>query len=197
MKQYTSTTSFLDFLFNLLLAIIALLLIVLLLINPPEVDSDVSKNVSHIITIRWDGETTHDVDLWITDGNETVGFRNRQGTNFFLERDDLGNDSMSRVLGYRLNEESMNILDSVEGTYTVNVHLFQVKRGEIPVRVTWILQSVQPHTRRIDSGEVYLHERGDEKTLLQFSFNEDGEIHSINYDNNPFVLQNMRDRRLP
>jgi len=132
-NKTNSNIAFIDFLFCLLLVFISLFLMALLLINPPEDDSDITRNVSHVITIRWDPETTHDIDLWMKSGNEMVGFLNRQGANFYLERDDLGNDPISRALGYRLNEESINILDSTEGTYTANVHLFSIKIGRAHV----------------------------------------------------------------
>lgn len=198
-KRTNSNIAFIDFLFCLLLVFISMFLMALLLINPPEDESDVTRNVSHVITIRWNPETTHDVDLWMTDGNEVVGFRNRQGSNFYLERDDLGSDPVSRALGYRLNEESINILDATEGTYTANVHLFSVKSGEMPVRVTWILQRVQPYRRTVDRGEVVLETRGDERTLLTFSFDEDGNVFNRNYNNSPFILRNLsnRDRLVP
>lgn len=191
-KRANSNIAFIDFLFCLLLVFISMFLIALLLINPPDDDADITRNVSHVITIRWNPETTHDVDLWMTDGKEMVGFQRRQGSNFYLERDDLGNDSTSRALQFHLNEENINILEAAEGTYTANVHLFSVKEGEMPVTVRWVLQRVQPSRRIIDYGEVVLETRGEERTLLTFSFDKDGEVYNIDYTDRPFIRRSMR-----
>jgi hypothetical protein len=194
--KYSNSIAFMDFLFNLLLVFVALFLVALLLINPPEESADIDKSISYIVTIRWDSETTHDIDLWITDGKETVGFLNRQSRNMTLDRDDLGNDLVSVAMGIRVNEESVSILSPEPGTYTVNIHAYTLRNNEIvPVKVYWLLRQVRPRVRNIDKGEVYLSTRGEEKTLVRFTLNDEGNVESRDHNNYPFVV-NRRTRDL-
>jgi hypothetical protein len=190
-NKYSSGLAFTDFLFNLLLVFVALFLVALLLINPPEESADIDKSVSYIITIRWDPEVTHDVDLWITDGKETVGFVNNQGTNMSLDRDDIGDDPVSRELGISVNEEIISILAPAPYTYTANVHLYSFRDGPIkPIKVTWLLQQIYPHKRHIDTGEVYLTNKGEEKTLIRFTLNDEGNVSFKSSGEYPFIMNN-------
>jgi hypothetical protein len=197
-SKYSSGLAFTDFLFNLLLVFVALFLVALLLINPPEESADIDKSVSYIATIRWDLDTTHDIDLWITDGKDSVGFLNSQSRNMTLDRDDLGNDMISVAMGIRVNEESISILSPEPGTYTVNVHAYTLRDGEtVPVKVYWLLRQVRPRTRNIDKGEVYLSTKGEEKTLIRFTLNEEGNVESRNYNNYPFVINSIQRNSMP
>jgi hypothetical protein len=193
MNKYQSTIGFLDLLFNMLLVFVALFLMAILLINPPTVESNIEKNVHYVVTIRWSPDTIHDVDLWITDNKEVVGFINKQGENFTLDRDDIGPDVFDRVLGYSLNEETISILAPESGTYTVNVHLYSV-RGifDPPIKVSWILHDVK-RNHIISRGTVDLYAKGDERTLIRFDISEDHKITNIDVKNEyPFVLRSRR-----
>lgn len=187
-SKFTSTTAFLDLLFNMLLVFVAMFLMAILLINPPQTEANVDQNVEYVITIRWDNNTKHDVDLWMTDGKETVGFINKQGSNFFLTRDDIGPDSMDRILGFSVNEETMSILGGIPGKYTAAVHLYAVREEPPPVKVTWVLTRVRGGPRRIAHGEVTLTAKGQEITIVHFEINDEGKIVNIDTTTNrPFV----------
>jgi hypothetical protein len=189
--KYGATIAFLDLLFNMLLVFVAMFLMAILLINPPDPEANIEQQVEYVIIIRWDPDTVHDIDLWLTDGKETVGFKNRQGSNFFLTRDDIGADAMSTILGYSINEETISILGGIPGKYTANVHLYSV-RGELPIRVSWILMRAKGAVR-IANGEVYLTTPKEEATLVNFVILNDGRIDSIDTETRrPFLTNYVR-----
>lgn len=190
-NKYSSSISFLDLLFNLLLVFIALFLLALMLINPPKTESNVEKSVQYAIVIRWDSDSRDDVDLWLMDQNERVGFQNKQGSNFYLDRDDLGPDLIDETMPEtRVNEESISILGRLEGTYTAAAHLYNARSGStLPLSVNWILVEVKPSYKVIKSGTVQLSSRWEEKTLIRFDIDNAGKIDNIDVDNQyPFIL---------
>jgi hypothetical protein len=166
----------------------------ILLINPPEDEAQVEKNVEMVLIIRWSSDTLHDVDLWFTDGKEVVGFPMKQASNFYLERDDIGPDTVDNILGYSVNEESVSIIAPVPGTYTAGAHLYSVRGNvEYPIRVTWMLRGIRPRSQIIASGSAQFMNRGEEKTLLRFDINEDGKVRNIDKINEyPFILRSRR-----
>lgn len=191
-NKYSTEISFLDLLFNLLLVFIALFLLALILITPPKTESNIEKSVQYTIMIRWDSESIDDVDLWLTDGNERVGFTNKQGSNFFLDRDDLGPDAADEHMPEtRVNEESMSILGRIPGTYTASVHLYNLRFGStLPLSVNWILAQVKPDYKIIKSGAVEFTSKHEEVTIIRFDIDNDGKIDRIDTDNQyPFILK--------
>jgi hypothetical protein len=99
-KNYGSQTSFLDLLFNSLLAFVAFFILSLLLIkeeNEPK-KASVEMKVEFLITVTWPYEQDNDVDTWVVDpvGN-IVSFNRRENGLMHLDRDDLGskNDTIT------------------------------------------------------------------------------------------------------
>ena len=91
-SRYTTTLSFIDFLFNLVIALTALFLLAILLINPPRQETTQKREAEYFIVIKWQDFNSNDVDLWVTDGTNTTSFINRQHSNMSLDRDDVGPD---------------------------------------------------------------------------------------------------------
>jgi len=76
----------------------------------------------------------------------------------------------------RLNYESAFTRGIVEGEYTVNLHLFRLGNGILPVPVT-VLVSSRPeggYNSRIFSTDVLLRYVDEELTAVRFTLDKDG-----------------------
>ena len=89
--RYKSTIGFVDLLFNILVGFVFLFLVAFLLINPVAKKADIQKKAEIIITMTWEKNSLHDIDLWVMgpQGNK-VGFANKESGLLNLERDGLG-----------------------------------------------------------------------------------------------------------
>ncbi len=147
-----------------------------------------------IITVSWPDQSADDVDTWVKDpAGNIVGFKMKDRGLMNLDRDDLGrsNDTITTTNGKKLyvrqNIEHITIRGIIPGEYVVNVHLYRrVPRNEvldenyfevIPVRVN--VEKLNPY------GVVYIKDvtlaiKGEEKTVLRFTVNEDGDVTDIN-----------------
>ena len=174
---FGTTLSFLDFLFNLVIALIALFLLSILLLNPPKQESNTKKEAKYLIVMKWQDGSNHDVDLWIQYGERIIGFPMRQSDNLALERDDLGPDDTTQNLHFTpLNEEIIAIRSFKEGWYTVATHWYRKRdEGAIPI-VQWAIIAVYDHNKIVDRGQVILTKEGQEITLVRFYMKADGEI---------------------
>jgi hypothetical protein len=197
-KNYGTTTAFVDLLFNLVLSFVSLFLLTMLLINPPKKDSTINSSAKYIIAIQWQDNSSHDVDLWLTDGKHRVYFKNKQTDTMFLERDDLGADIPNHNIHFvPKNEESVSIRIPQPGTYTAAVHFYKDMAAphhnptkdmvlDRPI-VKWALIKVLSGSM-LASGTVSLEMQGDEKTLIRFSLTEEGEVTNIDTINSyPFI----------
>jgi len=103
-----------------------------------------------------------------------VGYSNLNGAVFNLLRDDLGTIKDRLTLNY----ESAFTRGVVEGEYTVNLHLFRLGDGTLPIPVTVVVSSRPEggYNSRIFSTDVLLRFVDEEVTVVRFALDEDGTL---------------------
>lgn len=187
-SRYTTTLSFIDFLFNLVIALTALFLLSILLINPPKQQEAQKREAEYFVVIKWQDFNNNDVDLWVTDGDVTVNFITRQQANMSLDRDDVGPDEpTTRTHFLAANEEIVTIRSKQKNVYTANVHLYNFRDQANPPIVTWALINARSN-RMVATGVKYLNVSGQETTLFRVYINGDGEVDMIDKEiEYPFI----------
>lgn len=63
MSKYSSSTSFIDLLFNLLLAFVCLFILSFLLVNPQKDSGKIDPSVEFMIIASRDDDSRNDIDL--------------------------------------------------------------------------------------------------------------------------------------
>lgn len=185
-KNYSSQTSFLDLLFNSLLAFVAFFALAILMIKKQDVETPSSVNkVEYMVSAVWPPDLNNDIDLYMADplGN-IVYFNRREDGLMHLDRDDVGtkNDEISLPDGskfvYKENREIINIRGIVPGEYIVNIHVFSIRDKGKPTPVTVKLEKMNPY-KTVMVKEIVLNETGEEKTVFRFIVDKNGNITSI------------------
>lgn len=187
-SRYTTTLSFIDFLFNLVIALTALFLLSILLINPPKQETTQKREAEYFIIIKWQDLNNNDVDLWVTDGDVTVNFITRQQSNMSLDRDDVGpDDTMTRTHFLPQNEEIVTIRSRQKNVYTANIHLYNMRDPSNPPIVSWALINARSN-KVVETGAKYLSRSGEEVTLFRVYINDRGEVDMVDKEiDYPFV----------
>lgn len=114
----------------------------------------------------WPDDMNTDVDLWVGGPvGKPVGYSNLGGPLWNLLRDDLGQDISGR------NMEIAFTRGIWPGEYIVNVHLFNLKTGKVPVSVRVVVSHKE--TRESPSQELFftnveLKTSGQELTVFRF-----------------------------
>jgi len=184
-KRQFEQDPFTDLLFNSLLAFTFLFLITILFLNPPAKKGIIDPKAEFIITIKWDDNSPDDVDTWVEDPSGGVlWFRNPEIGLMHLDRDDRGTSKDSIIVNgveiiNPLNQEVVTIRGNVPGEYIVNVHYYNSKtlrQANVEVRAV----KVNPQLEVIFYGTLILEDKGDEKTALRFTIDEDGKINNVN-----------------
>lgn len=175
--RFGTTLSFIDFAFNLIIALVALFLLSILMLNPPKQESSTKKEAKYLIVMKWQDGSNHDVDLWIQHGDRITGFPMRQTENISLERDDLGPDDTTNMIHYTpINEEIIAIRSFREGWYTVAAHWYR-KRDNTPAPfVRWAIIAIYDNNKIVDQGAVQFNDQGQEITLVRFFMKSTGEL---------------------
>lgn len=184
-RNYGSSTSFLDLLFNSLLAFVGFFMLSLMLINEDSQSNPSSiPKVEFMVTLTWDPNSNDDVDLWIVDPLESIVYFNRKEDGLMhLDRDDVGNKNDSIILPdgkkyeYKENREVLNIRGFIPGEYVVNLHMF-AKRSSEPVSANVKIEKMNPY-KTIYVKDVKLNNLGDEITVVRFKINKDGDVVSL------------------
>ncbi len=184
---------FTDLLFNALLGFTYLFLLAIMFMNPVAKKGIIDPKAEYIITVAWPDNNPDDIDTWVEDpkGN-VVWFRNREAGLIHLDRDDRGtaNDTIE-VNGTKiqnpLNQEVVTIRGVVPGEYVVNLHYYATETSS-PVRATVKIAKVNPALEIVYYGEAILNEKGDEKTAVRFSIDEDGSVGSISHIEKSIVI---------
>ena len=122
MRNYNSNLAFVDLLFNLILGFVFLFIISFILINDPEKKESIEQKAEYMIILSWDDDLNNDIDLWVQGPSGTVGFRNPQQGNMFLDKDDLGHRNDAIVNGgvekiIYINREVTSIRGFQKGEY--------------------------------------------------------------------------------
>jgi hypothetical protein len=192
-RSYSCNTSFLDLLFNTLIAFTALFVLAFALMNQNKKTPDVKG--AYIITVTWDEEFDDDVDTYVLDPDgKLVFFQRREDGLMHLDRDDLGkrNDTVNTQFGqvvYKENREIVTLRGTSQGEYVVNVHLYRRndQQNLKPIEVTIQLDKISPAYTPIIQKKVVLVNNGDEKTGFRFKVNDKGEVTSTSFDYKPLA----------
>jgi len=192
-KSYSCNTSFLDLLFNTLIAFTALFVLAFALMNQNHKTPDIKG--AYIITVTWGEEFDDDVDTYVSDPDKKlVFFQRREDGLMHLDRDDLGkrNDIVNTQFGrieYKENREIVTLRGTSQGEYVVNVHLYRRNNPENlkPIEVTIQLDKISPAYTPIIQKKVVLVNNGDEKTGFKFVINAKGEVISTSFDYKPLA----------
>ena len=187
--RYVSNVAFTDLLFNIVVGLAFLFLLAFILMNPIAKEKDVEEKSDFIIVLTWDDESGDDIDLWVRDpGGRIVSFRNRGIGFMHLDRDDLGlsNDKVQGPDGkliyvYR-NKEVVSLRGYNEGTYLVNVHVYNKKlwrdgkmhRSNIKVE----LIKLNPYNE-VAQAQFIAVGRGQEFTAFHFTLDAEGKVISV------------------
>lgn len=182
-KNYGSQTSFLDLLFNSLLAFVAFFVLSLLLIHEEsENKTSTDMKIEFMITVTWPYEQDNDVDTYVVDPlDHIVSFNRREDGLMHLDRDDLGTKNDMLVLPngtkfeYKENREIVNLRGILPGEYIVNVHMFTKRTGTTSNTVSVKLEKMNPY-KMVVAKDVVLENGGDEKTVFRFKINKDGDV---------------------
>ena len=182
-KSYNSNTSFLDILFNTLVGFVLLFIIAFLLISPVKKKKEIEQKAEYVITATWPAGMGDDIDSWLEDPTgKIMYFRKKEVGLMHLDRDDLGtlNDTQHvpgiGMVNYPYNREITTIRGIMPGEYVFNVHLYRKTSKDSSIPVTVILEKLNPHVKLLYSKTVILSNFWEEKTIIRFVLNSDGEI---------------------
>ncbi len=170
-------TVFRDVIFLALAGFVAVVLLLLPHIHPPaEAEAAVPSPGNVIVEIRWPNHVDADVDLWVqAPGDTPVGYSNKGGRIFNLLRDDLGLRGDVTQLNYEVSYSR----GVPTGEYTVNIHLYRLAGGVVPVPVTIavsVKHEAMASARQVLATKLELRYEGDELTAFRFVLDEDGRV---------------------
>ena len=182
-RSYHSNTAFLDILFNTLVGFVLLFIIAFLLISPIKKKKEIEQKAEYVITVTWPGEMTDDVDSWLEDPTENILYFGQKEIGLMhLDRDDLGslNDQQFvpgiGLINYPYNREITTIRGIMPGEYVFNIHLYHKISKDSSIPVTVILEKLNPQVKLLYSKTVIISEKWEEKTIIRFVLDVDGEI---------------------
>jgi hypothetical protein len=185
-KNYGSQTSFLDLLFNSLLAFVAFFMLSLLLIkeeNEPKKTTDMKAEF--LITVTWPYDQDNDIDTYVVDPMDNIVCFNRKENGLMhLDRDDLGTKNDLLVLPdgkkfeYKENREIISIRGVVPGEYCINVHMFTKRTSTFANNLNVRVEKLNPY-KLVFAKELVLENNGDEKTVVRFKMDKDGNVVSL------------------
>lgn len=180
----TEGTVFRDLIMLTLAGFVMMVVLMIPHLNPPTDDGETPAPGNLVIEARWADGLPADVDLWVQGpGDEPVGYSRKSGTLFDLLRDDLGAARDETDLNY----EFAFSRGAPAGDYTVNLHLFNGRRVELPLPVTVTISIRNPdgsRVTRIAKRRVVLERDGEELTVARFRLDgearlESGSLHDL------------------
>jgi len=183
--NHQSSDPFTDLLFNTLLGFTLLFFIAIIFMNPIAKLGNVNFKAEYIITVSWPEDQPDDIDLWVQDPyQETVSYLRKEAGWLNLDRDDRGdlNDTVminGKKVVHPINQEVVTIRGIISGEYIVNLHYYQTTSNK-PVRTVVKIEKVNPVLRLVFIDQLVLNKLDDEKTVLRFELDADGEIVSMN-----------------
>lgn len=202
-KNYSCNTSFLDLLFNMLLAFTALFVLAFAMMNLNKKTTPEIRG-SYLITVTWPEEFDDDVDTYVQDPeSHLIFFQRREDGLMHLDRDDLGkrNDAVNTEFGvvtFKENREIVTLRGTLRGEYCVNVHMYRRGNPEAqPVEVTIQLDKVTPRYEPVAQKKVTLDKNGDEATAFRFTVNSEGKIIGISSEPKSLTRASVRSQPIP
>jgi hypothetical protein len=200
-RGYHSNTAFLDILFNTLVGFVLLFIIAFLLISPVKKKKEIEQKAEYVITVTWPGEFGDDVDSWLEDPTgKIMYFRKKEVGLMHMDRDDLGklNDQQYvpgiGMVNYPYNREITTIRGIMPGEYVFNIHLYRKEHKSKSIPVTVILEKLNPQVKLLYSKVVTLSNYWEEKTIIRFVLDVDGEVTESFFIYKPLV-ENIIGRR--
>ncbi|TNF88865.1 MAG: hypothetical protein EP300_06830 [Gammaproteobacteria bacterium] len=176
---------FTDLLFNTLLGFTLLFFISIIFMNPIAKLGNINYKAEYIITVIWPENQPDDIDLWVQDPyHETVSYLRKEAGWLHLDRDDRGdlNDTVminGEKVVHPINQEVVTIRGIISGEYIVNLHYYQ-SQSQQPVKANVKIEKVNPVLRLVFIDQVTLEQVDDEKTVLRFELDGNGEIVGMN-----------------
>lgn len=173
-------------------AVIFLVLFMLALVelNPSQNQQQTTPQLNGDLAIQmvWPSQIPSDVDLWVqTPQDKPVGFSHKEGKVVSLTKDDLGTYS-NDLSG--LNYELATAEKAIPGDYHVNVVLYSTHgySNSIPVTVSVTYRNKDKIvlnkviTVEVDPNHI-------QKTVLNFTINEDGSLDTNSINSNNYVME--------
>lgn len=199
-----SLRSFLDLLFNLVLAFVFLFIVSFWLVEVDKKKANITTKAEFVITVTWDLDNPDDVDSWMRDpmGN-LIWFREKEHGLVHLDRDDLGaqNDTYTlpdgTTIRYPYNQEITTIRGFVPGNWVFNVHMYNKKQFEGPAHVEVKMEKINPKVKTVFIRHITLIAKGDEVTVARFEMASDGEIIYMDEAYVPLFEQKLIDETGP
>lgn len=176
-NKYSSSFGFIDLLFNLLVGFVFLFFIAYILINPIAKQGIVTPPDKILITAKWDKESAADIDLWMQDPTGAVlSFQNKIIAGSHLEKDDLGTyNDVVWINGVRTisphNLETIHIQTLQPGTYSVSIHMYNMRNENKPHSVEITIRTLDPY-REVIKKSVVLESQGQEVGIVEFTIGE-------------------------
>ena len=176
---------FTDLLFNTLLGFTLLFFISIIFMNPIAKLGNINYKAEYIITVIWPENQPDDIDLWVQDPyQETVSYLRKEAGWLNLDRDDRGdlNDTVminGEKVVHPINQEVVTIRGIISGEYIVNLHYYE-SQSNMPVKANVKIEKVNPVLRLVFIDQVLLERVDDEKTVLRFELDGEGEIVGMN-----------------
>jgi hypothetical protein len=175
-----SSVVWVDLLWLILSTLLVAIVYLLMLINDPNENQDEALRDLLIVDIYWaEPYRGADVDLWVLGplDNRAVGYSNKTGLQFSLIRDVISR----RTTLAPINHEQAGSQALVDGTYTVNLHLYRLGDAKAPLPVSVVVSILN---KNVLSRTVELFFHGQEVTVFNFTL-KDGAIVNVNELNRP------------
>lgn len=192
----SSTTPWIDLLFNMLLMFVFFFYISYMMIKPKIKEPELNTKAEFMITVLWQDNCNDDVDSWVRDPLGNIAwFREKQVGMLHLDRDDLGNtnDTVTlpdgTVISCKYNQELTSIRGYIPGEWTVNVHMYK-KRDSSPTTVKVFIDKLNPFSRIVQK-EIILNTVWQEETVTRFEMSSTGNIITINNIPAELVIQKL------
>jgi hypothetical protein len=198
-----SSLSFIDMLWNLLLAFTMLFALSFLQI---AVNNEAKKmpelKAEYIVQLDWNDYSPADMDLWLKSPGDSIGYMHPSNGWVTLDRDDRGINNFVPVPGQEaeilpLRREVISIKKKVPGRYIIDVMFYRMnhsgdplaeKNTVVPVPCRVQLIQVNPF-KVIYSRDFKMGTEGEEVTAFSYVVNDKGEVVDISTANEPFARE--------
>ena len=133
-RSYYNNTSFLDLLFNFLLATLILLVIAVLNIVEEKNQADIKTEAEFVLTLEWNKNQDNDIDVWVEDPNgDMLWYRSQDTGIIHLDRDDRGklDDHYENGKAIQINQEIVTFRGILPGEWCINEHFFRMGENKL------------------------------------------------------------------
>lgn len=182
-KTYYNNTSFLDLLFNFLLATTILLVIAVLHIVIEQNKADIKTQAEFVVTVTWDKHKDIDIDTWIEDPDGLMlWYKQKEIGIMHLDRDDRGHSGDDYVLRqgevyYNPNQEIVTIRGIKSGEWIINVHCFRIlTEAEMPVDVDITVIKLNPKADTVLHKKITFKRKWQQMTIARIKISDKGEV---------------------